>query len=132
MITPKVQGALGPLELNRVQRPTEPGTELVLSDVQWRGFFTTAAAKARLSGKDLCYHLGISKSQLSDQLSGKPHAHLSFWRCRALPREFWQEFVTLLIDFYGLSVGADPQTARYAEIGRRHCELAALVEATKR
>lgn len=132
MITPKIQGALPPMELNRVQRPTELGTELVPSEVQWRGFFTTAAGKARLADKDLCYHLGISKSQLSGQLSGAPQQHLSFWRCRALPREFWAEFVVLIIAFYDLSVGADPQTAKYAEIGRRVCETQALVEATRR
>lgn len=127
-----IERALPPMELKRVHGTAELRTELVPSEIQWRGFVTTSAAKAQLSGKNLCYHLGIQKSQLSDQLAGKPHSHLSFWRCRSLPREFWQEFVTLLIDFYGLSVGSDPQTARYAEIGRRHCELEALVEANKR
>lgn len=134
-----IQRSLPPMELNKVQHATEPvqrstehRTELVPSEVQWRGFVTTAAAKAQLSGKDLCYHLGIGKSQLSGQLNGAPNQHLSFWRCRALPREFWQEFVTLLIAFYDLSVGADPQTQRYAEIGRRVCETQALVEASRR
>lgn len=118
------------MELERVPRTTEPRAELVPSDVQWRGFVTTAAAKAGLSQKDIGYCLGIGKSQISGQLSGQQH--LSLWRMRGLPRSFWQEFVLLLITFYELSVGTDPQTQRYAEIGRRVCETQGLVEAVRR
>lgn len=117
---------------SRLTGRSEPSAEEVQRAVQWRGLVQDARQNAHLSQKAMAADLGIAESQLSAQLAGAPNSHLSLWRMRGLSREFWQEFVTLLIAFYDLSVGADPKTQLYAEIGRRYCEAAALVESAKR
>ena len=120
------------MELKPLHSRLHTGSEELHTDRQWRDLLDSARMKAHYSRKQMAADMGISESQLSAQMSGDPKMHVSLWRMRGLSREFWQEFVTLLIEFYDLTVAVDPRTAAYAEIGRRVCEVMALSESTRR
>src|SRR5689334_19194494 len=68
----------------------------------WRELANRARERAGLTRKVMASEMGITEQQLSDQLNGRDNCHLSFWRMHALPREFWQELVLLIIEFHGL------------------------------
>jgi hypothetical protein len=134
------QQTLPPMELKPVktgldrrseQRSTEVQT-FVHTERDWRGLVETARVKAGYSHKAMAADLGITAPLLTAQLAGEPKNHLSLWRMRGLSREFWQEFVVLIVRFYDLTIASDPQTVAYAEIGRRVVEVLALSDATRR
>lgn len=118
-MTPSMQRTFGPMELERVQT----GSDSRLDSLQtWKDIFTTAMAKAQASGKRTASDLDISESQFSSQLAydgTKDHRdHLSFWRMRNLPPEFWRELILLIADFHQITIGASQQDADDAAIGR--------------
>jgi len=74
---------------------------------EWKGMVSRAAARSGLSQKAMAVDLGISEAQLSSTFAyegetGPGQKHLSFWRLRHLPPEFWKELIDLLIAFYDL------------------------------
>lgn len=114
-----VQRTLGPMELERVQT----GSDSRLKSLQtWKDMVPAAMAKARYSGKRTAGDLEISESQFGNQLAydGTPEHrdHLSFWRMRHLPPEFWRELIFLIADFHNIPIGGTQQDAEDAAIGR--------------
>lgn len=113
-----VQRPLPPMELERVQS----GSDRPLKSLQsWKDMVTRALGRAGLSGKSTASDLGISESQFSSQLAydGKDKRdHLSFWRMRDLPPEFWEELLPMIADFYDLTLNGSPREREDAEIGR--------------
>lgn len=104
---------LPPTPLNRVGEttPTNPKT---VGD--WQALVPRAFGRSGLTHKLAAGHLEVKQTALSKQLAGLEH--LSFWRMFALPREFWQELVLLVIDFYDLQIGLTEQDRRDLELGR--------------
>jgi hypothetical protein len=87
-----------------------------------------ALGKAGISAKTAAGDMGISESQLGDQLNGREKYHLSFWRMHGLPREFWIELVDLIIAFHDLEPrGVSSQDLEYIRIGKLECEKQALI-----
>lgn len=113
-----VQGALGPMELERVQSGSDTG----LNSLQrWKDMVPTAMSRALRSGKRTAGDLGISEQQFSSQLAydGQDRRdHLSFWRMRNLPPEFWRELIVLIADFHNITIGGTQQDIEDAAIGR--------------
>ncbi len=102
------------MELERVAEPTPTHPNSIGC---WRGQVARAYSRAGMTQKVAAAELGISPQALSKQLAGAEH--LSFWRMFALPREFWQEMVVLIIEFYGLKVpGMSEQDLKDLEFGR--------------
>lgn len=110
-----LQGALGPMELERVG---DRSLTVPKSIKDWREIVTRAMGRSSLSQKAMASDLGITAQQLSAQLSGRNGEHLSFWRMVALPSSFWQELLPLIVEFHGLSLTDSPQQRNDAEIGR--------------
>jgi len=108
-----VQQNLPPMELNAVgiSSPTVPNR---LGD--WRAIVPKSLGRAGYSQKAAAADLGITESAFSKQLAGTEH--LSLWRMHSLSREFWREFVLLIIDFYDLQIGLCEQDRRDLELGR--------------
>jgi hypothetical protein len=123
---------LPPSEVKPLQSRYEDRSEELQTDAEWRGLVETARQKSGYSMKAMAMDLGITAPLLTAQLAGEPKNHLSLWRMRGLSREFWQEFVVLIVRFYDLTIASDPQTVAYAEIGRRVVEVLALSDATRR
>lgn len=84
-----------------------------------------AFGRASISQKAAAADLGVTPPALSKQLAGGEH--LSFWRMQALPPEFWQELIPLIVEYHGLTLGDTPQQRNYAEIGRLVTEAVARV-----
>jgi hypothetical protein len=82
----------------------------------WRALVCRALGRAGVSQKRAASDLGITEGQLSRQLSGAEH--LSFWRMRSLPPEFWQELLTLLCEYHEICIGQSIQERTDAEIGK--------------
>lgn len=112
-MSPMVNGALGPMEVDRVgtTTPTSPK-----SIGEWRAMVARAFGRSGLSQKAGAIDLGITPQALSKQLAGLEH--LSFWRMYALPPEFWRELVLLIVDFHALTLGGTEQDRRDVELGR--------------
>jgi hypothetical protein len=108
------------MELNALAKPCEPVRKTL---AEFRSLVGKALGRAGLSQKQAASDLGINESQMSRQLAGVEH--LSVWRLHGLPREFFLEWILLLVDFYELSLAGTEQDRRDIEIGR---QLRAVVE----
>jgi hypothetical protein len=85
--------------------------------------------RANLSSKVMAAEMGISESQLSDQLNGRMNCHLSLWRMFSLPPEFWQEMVDLICEFHNLPPrGLTAQDEEYRRIGKAFCDVHAMAQ----
>jgi predicted transcriptional regulator len=115
----RLQGALGPMELNRVGKasPTVPK-----SFADWRALVARGLGRAGLTQKEAASRLDITQSALSKQLAGVEH--LSFWRALSLGPEFWSEMIDLIAEFHHLPPrGLTAQDEQWRRIGRAYCEL---------
>jgi hypothetical protein len=108
-----LQQPLPPMEVKRVESPVSTALKSVES---FRPLIARAFGHVGLSQKRAALEMGIPESQLSRQLAGTEH--LSLWRMHGLSREFWREFVLLIIDFYDLQIGLCEQDRRDLENGR--------------
>jgi hypothetical protein len=88
------------------------------SELIWLGLVGRALGRCGLSVKAAALTMEIDRPQLSRQLAGAPHHHLSFRRMLRLGPEFWQEIIPLIVEFHGLTLHDSPQERADAEIGR--------------
>jgi hypothetical protein len=109
-----LQGALGPMEVT----PVDGGTSTTVNAVDWLGLVVRALGRAGISHKVAASDMAVDPGLFSAQLSGTPGKHLSWGRMGNLPPAFWRELITLVAEFHGLTVGATPQDAADAQIGR--------------
>lgn len=107
-----VQPTLGPMELKALSSHVETAHNS-LSD--WRIIIGRALGKSGLSQKRAASELGITEGQFSRQLAGVEH--LSFWRMRNLPPEFWRELIVLIAEFHHITIGGTQQDAEDARVG---------------
>jgi hypothetical protein len=115
----RLQGALGPMELNRVGS-TSPTVPNLLGD--WRALAVRALGRAGLTHKEAASRLDITQSALSKQLAGVEH--LSLWRALHLGAEFWAEMIDLIADFYDLPPrGLSSLDEEHRRIGKAFYEL---------
>lgn len=108
-----VNGALGPMELDRVGTPT-PTAPKSIGD--WRGLVARALGRAGISQKAAAVDLGITPQALSKQLAGAEH--LSLWRMHALPPEFWREVIELMCEYHQICIGQTALERADMELGR--------------
>jgi hypothetical protein len=120
-----LQQPLPPMGLDRVQTTSDTGLK---SLQRWKDLFSRACQRAGLSGKQAASHLGISESQLSSALAydgtTEHRDHLSFWRMRDLPKEFWEEMLLMLCEYHGIALGQTAREREDGELGRSFRELA--------
>lgn len=116
----KMQRNLPPMPLEKLREASCSGTK---SLQDWRGVVVRAMGRSGLSQKVMASEMALSPQQLSDQLAGRDGAHLSFWRMFLLSKDFWQELVLLIIEFYNLQIGMCEQDRRDLEAGRALREL---------
>lgn len=112
-MSPTVQRNLPPMEVTTLE--SRPST--ALNSIEgWRALVGRALGRAGLSQKHAAADIGLNEAQFSRQLAGIEN--LSFWKMHALPPEFWQELVLLIVDFHGLALGGTEQDRRDVELGR--------------
>ncbi len=119
-MSPRVNGTLGPMELQRVEKPVSTPLKSLES---FRGLVGKAIARIGWSQKRAALEMGLPETQFSRQLAGTEN--LSLWKLHAMPADFWLEWIVLLVDFWELSLAGTEQDRRDQEIGRM---LRAVVE----
>lgn len=104
--------------VNSVHHAQSTAVQKVDPDRDWLSLVDRARGKALMQHKALASNLGIGEGLLSAQIACAPNKHLSFRRMRNAGRDFWQELVLLIIDFYDLQIGITEQDRRDLELGR--------------
>jgi len=104
--------------VNRLDGASPTAVTDVDREREWLGLVGRAFGKSGLTHKAAAITMETDAGQLSAQLAGAPHKHLSFRKMVKLGPDFWLEMILLIVEFYELSLAGTERDRRDLETGR--------------